>query len=132
MNLPIVPQTMGYHAARILLKDGKITHRANDVICYGSRFGRKFYIDQRTKHNPDPTPDVVHALGRTSNMHWLYVCPDCGMIHSVFQPNIRHVGLVRCKNEASFFRRYFIGPDAKAHLIPAKQVKLITEQFDFN
>jgi hypothetical protein len=104
----------------------------HDVIFYGSRFGRKFYIDQRTKHNPDPTPDVVHALGRTSNMHWLYVCPDCGMIHSVFQPNIRHVGLVRCKNEASSFRRYFIGPDAKAHLIPAKQVKLITEQFDFN
>ncbi|MGI5962482.1 MAG: hypothetical protein ACOX7N_02050 [Lawsonibacter sp.] len=28
MNLPIVPPTMGYHAARILLKDGKITHRA--------------------------------------------------------------------------------------------------------
>lgn len=40
MNLPIVPPTMGYQAARILLKDGKITHRANDVICYGSRFGR--------------------------------------------------------------------------------------------
>lgn len=78
---------MTYGEATECLLDGVITHMLEDILAYGKT--RRFYIDQRTAHGKSPKPDRVKPLGRTVNGYWLYVCPDCGLIHAIHNDVVR-------------------------------------------
>ena len=85
---------MTYGEAMETLIDGVRTHEPKDIVVYGTV--RRFYIDLRTEYKKDPLPDKVWPLGRTINNYWLYVCPDCGLIHAVHNDLVGGGKVVNC------------------------------------
>ena len=112
---------MTYGEAQELLIDGRITHKPGDILAYGET--RRFYVDQRTIKHVDPEPDEVIPLGKTEQGYWLYVCPDCGFIHSVHQSNCSERRPIICGCRTTRFKRWILiqGETIK---IPAKHIIL--------
>lgn len=110
---------MTYAEAIELLIDGTITHEFGDVLRYGQ--SRKFFIDKRTKSKLEPEHDVVFPLGKTVCNYWLYVCPDCGMVHAVHRDMLRKDKAIICGCRNSRFKRYIIGCRQR---LPAKKIIL--------
>lgn len=112
---------MTYGEAQELLIDGRITHEPGDILAYGGK--RRFYVDQRTIHHPAPEADEVIPLGKTDNGFWLYVCPDCGLIHSVHQSRLCWKHPFACGCKTRYNKRWIATPEGVAK-VPAKYIVL--------
>lgn len=116
---------MTYGDAMECLMDGIITHAPGDIAVYGKT--RHFYIDQRTEHKKAPEPDRVKPLGKTFNDYWLYVCPDCGLIHAVHTDITRRKQPIECGchfHDRRKHSRIFLGIDKKPMKVPVKKILL--------
>lgn len=116
---------MTYGEAVECLMDGMITHVPGDIVAYGKT--RRFYIDQRTAHGKAPKPDRVKPLGKDVADYWLYVCPDCGLIHAVHNDIVRMKRPFDCGchfHDRRKHTRKFLAPDKKALEIPVKKILL--------
>lgn len=116
---------MTYSEAVELLIGGKHTHIPEDVLVYGN--SRRFYIDRRTKQRLDPEAYLVRPLGMTVNKYWLYICPDCGSVHSI------HADLIKagrpiycgCREGKKSRSRTVVNRNGNKFRIPARKIILI-------
>ena len=122
---------MTYGEAMECLLDGMITHVKGDMVVYGN--ARRFYIDQRTEYMKAPEPDRVKPLGKTVFGYWLYVCPDCGLIHTIHNDVVRMKRPFDCgcrlNNKQRHTRKLFwLGK--RAVEVPVKKILLDTPELD--
>lgn len=120
---------MGYHASLDAMRTGRVNHRPDDVVCFGTRFGRKFYIDQRTQYKSGDEPDVVYPLGHSKTDHWFWICPTCGRVHFMSRKQIKDQPYILCGNFAAKYKRYAPDSDGRPVKIPPKPIKLIADNF---
>ncbi len=116
---------MTYGEAMEGLVDGIITHKLSDVLAYGRT--RRFYIDQRTEHDASPEPYVVKPLGKDTGGYWLYICPDCGLIHAIHNDVVRMKRPIDCGchfHNRRKHTRMFLGPGKIAMEFPVKKILL--------
>ncbi len=116
---------MTYGVAMELLVDGMITHKTGDILAYGRT--RRFYIDQRTERRKAPKPDIVKPLGKDTGGYWLYVCPDCGLIHAIHNDVVRMKRPFDCGchfHDRQKHTRKFVGPGKKIVKFPVKKILL--------
>lgn len=116
---------MTYGEAMECLMDGMITHTPGDILVYGKT--RRFYIDQWTAHGKSPKPDRVKPLGKAVNDYWLYVCPDCGLIHAVHNDIVRRNRPIDCgchHHDKRKHTRMILGPGKKPFEFPVKKILL--------